>query len=176
MDSPKPCGWLAFAAMAALMGVQQTADAAAAAAARVHEGSMANCAASDAMLTERRNMLCVSFAMPECCGEPVPKNVSAEGDWPNQAIYMNDLLQSLVGTDVGCLGTPVARATVTWLSDTSNATSAWWNTWVVFQVQYYDMPRKPGARIESPATLGRKCWAFDCTFVCGLVLWVGGPR
>ena len=22
------------------------------------------------------------------------------------------------------------------------------------------MPRKPGARIESPATLGRKCWAF----------------
>jgi hypothetical protein len=31
---------------------------------------------------------------------------------------------------------------------------------VVFQVQYYDMPRLPGARIESPATLGRKCWAF----------------
>jgi hypothetical protein len=28
------------------------------------------------------------------------------------------------------------------------------------QVQYYDMPREPGARIESPATLGRKCWAF----------------
>jgi hypothetical protein len=28
------------------------------------------------------------------------------------------------------------------------------------QVQYYDMPRIPGARIESPATLGRKCWAF----------------
>jgi hypothetical protein len=22
------------------------------------------------------------------------------------------------------------------------------------------MPRKPGDRIESPATLGRKCWAF----------------
>ncbi len=22
------------------------------------------------------------------------------------------------------------------------------------------MPRKPGSRIESPATLGRKCWAF----------------
>ena len=29
-----------------------------------------------------------------------------------------------------------------------------------FQVQYYDMPRKPGSRIESPDTLGRKCWAF----------------
>ena len=34
------------------------------------------------------------------------------------------------------------------------------STWVQFQVQYYDMPRKPGDRIESPATLGRKCWAF----------------
>ena len=22
------------------------------------------------------------------------------------------------------------------------------------------MPRRPGDRIESPATLGRKCWAF----------------
>ena len=29
-----------------------------------------------------------------------------------------------------------------------------------FQVQYYDMPRLPGSRIESPDTLGRKCWAF----------------
>ena len=40
------------------------------------------------------------------------------------------------------------------------AKSGWWSTWVQFQVQYYDMPRKPGDRIESPATLGRKCWAF----------------
>ena len=30
----------------------------------------------------------------------------------------------------------------------------------ICQVQYYDMPRAPGARVESPATLGRKCWAF----------------
>ena len=33
-------------------------------------------------------------------------------------------------------------------------------TWDVFQVQYYDQPRKTGDRIETPATLGRKCWAF----------------
>ena len=33
-------------------------------------------------------------------------------------------------------------------------------TWDIFQVQYYDMPRLPNVRIESPATLGRKCWAF----------------
>ena len=31
----------------------------------------------------------------------------------------------------------------------------------MFQVQYYDMPRKPGVRIEAPDTLGRKCWAFS---------------
>ena len=28
------------------------------------------------------------------------------------------------------------------------------------QVQYFDMPRKAGVRIESPDTLGRKCWAM----------------
>lgn len=33
---------------------------------------------------------------------------------------------------------------------------------MVFQSQYYDTPRKPGARIEAPDTLGRKCWAFAC--------------
>jgi hypothetical protein len=29
------------------------------------------------------------------------------------------------------------------------------------QVQYYDMPRKPGDRVESADTLGRKCWAMS---------------
>ena len=29
----------------------------------------------------------------------------------------------------------------------------------MFQPQYYDMPRKQGDRIESPWTLGMKCWA-----------------
>lgn len=28
------------------------------------------------------------------------------------------------------------------------------------QPNYYEMPRPPGARIESPGTLGMKCWAF----------------
>ena len=36
-------------------------------------------------------------------------------------------------------------------------------TWTVFQVQYYDMPRRPDVRIESADTLGRKCWAFACS-------------
>lgn len=28
------------------------------------------------------------------------------------------------------------------------------------QPNYYEMPRPPGVRIESPFTLGMKCWAF----------------
>jgi len=30
----------------------------------------------------------------------------------------------------------------------------------IIKVQYYDMPHKEGTRVETPATLGRKCWAF----------------
>lgn len=59
-----------------------------------------------------------------------------------------------------CLNTTVSKGIVSWLDVTNATTSGWWNTWVIFQVGYYDMPRQAGARIESPATLGRKCWAF----------------
>jgi len=114
----------------------------------------------------------------------------ASPDWPNQAIYMNDLLDALKNTSTECLATPTAVDIVSWL-DTSQADPAtsgsWAWTYVDFQVpfvfllflyspllprwrpcrgdcggqvQYYDMPRQPGTRIESPGTLGRKCWAF----------------
>ena len=158
----KVWGWLAFAGMAATTMCAQHPTRPSHHVTKFEQSTNLNCAASDATLTELRNIVCVSFAMGECCGEPVPHNVTAAGDWPNQAIYMDNLLQALVNTEVACLDTAVSRSTVEWLSDTSSATSVWWNTWMVFQVQYYDMPRKPGARIESPATLGRKCWAFDC--------------
>ena len=58
--------------------------------------------------------------------------------------------------------TPYARNTRKWLDvDMANSSTSgnfMW-TWRVFQAQYYDMPRKPGDRIEAPDTLGRKCWA-----------------
>ena len=62
------------------------------------------------------------------------------------------------------LNTTFARETISWLNNEMSSQSTggnWMNTlmWMVFQVQYYDMPRKPGTRIESPDTLG-KCWAF----------------
>ena len=86
-------------------------------------------------------------------------NITAAGDWPSQSVYLNNLLTALIRPST-CLHTPQALATAVWLNNTNTATSEWWYTWFVFQVQYYDMPRLPGARIESPATLGRKCWAF----------------
>jgi hypothetical protein len=72
---------------------------------------------------------------------------------------MDNILLALLDPGT-CLHTEVAENTVAWLDVTDVSKSMWWWTWEVFQVQYYDMPRKPGDRIESPATLGRKCWAF----------------
>lgn len=72
---------------------------------------------------------------------------------------MYNLLHAVVAPST-CLNTTEAQRTVAFLSVVSPSQSPWWSTWVQFQVQYYDMPRKPGDRIESPATLGRKCWAF----------------
>ena len=117
-------------------------------------GAASSCAASDANLLYRRDVLCSSIG-----GFPSCKHVKAEGDWPNQAIYMHDLLYAVVKSQA-CLNTTVAKGVVSWLENNTSVVNPWWNTWVVFQVQYFDMPRKAGARIESPATLGRKCWAF----------------
>jgi len=72
---------------------------------------------------------------------------------------MGNLLHAIVAPST-CLNTTEARRTIDFLSVVDAAKSPWWSTWVQFQVQYYSMPRKPGDRIESPATLGRKCWAF----------------
>ena len=59
--------------------------------------------------------------------------------------------------------TAVAHDVIRWLN-TSQAEPAvsgsWMWTFLVFQTQYYEQPRKPGDRLESPATLGRKGWAF----------------
>ena len=119
----------------------------------VHLAS-ADCAVSDNNILRQRNILCSSLG-----GIPGCKQVKAEGDWPNQVIYMNNLLSALAKAPP-CLNTSVAKETVAWLNVTDPKKSSWWYTWVVFQVQYYDMPHKEGARVETAATLGRKCWAF----------------
>lgn len=122
-----------------------------------------DCNASDALLLHWRKMLCFSLAQQDTayCHDDW-ENITAATDWPNQAVYMQRILTTLAVPST-CLHTPYAKGTVAWLdvemtnlSFTGNF--AW--TWLVFQVQYYDMPRQPGTRIEAPDTLGRKCWAM----------------
>jgi hypothetical protein len=115
------------------------------------------CSASDAQLLRCQHTICASLGAGAACPGG---NATAEGDWPNQAIYMRNLLAALVAAPPRCLNSSAARGVLAWLDVTDAAKSSWWNTWNVFQVQYYDMPHRAGARVETPATLGRKCWAF----------------
>ncbi len=124
-----------------------------------------NCAASDILLLQQKAMLCGSLvqAPSSYCGD-LWKNVTSKPscDWPSQVVYMQDILNTLVSPNT-CLNTTFAKDTINWLNvdmSSQDIGGNWMNTWMVFQVQYYDMPRKPGSRIESPDTLGRKCWAF----------------
>lgn len=122
----------------------------------------ADCSDSDNNLRLKRELVCASLVQPptEWCNYTA--NVTASEDWPNQAVYMQAVLDALLSPTT-CLTTPYAADTVAWLAgaqtNVSLPPSFMW-TWQVFQVQYYDMPRKPGDRIEAPDTLGRKCWAM----------------
>ena len=134
-------------------------------AARVTNVSSGGCASSDHNLLVLSRILCSSLVQrdTEWCGIWW-RNVTAHRDWANQAVYMLNLVRALYANST-CLDTPFAQSTVRWLdskymADPAYTPSNFMATYLVFQVQYYDMPRKPGARIESPDTLGRKCWAF----------------
>ena len=126
------------------------------------------CGASDANLLFRRQRICASLTQSPSyyCGESW-KNVSkdvAHEDWPSQATYMHDMLAALSGPTT-CLNTSYAKDTVEWMNTAmSNETLAggsFMGTWLDFQVDYFQTPMPPTApRIESPSTLGRKCWAF----------------
>ena len=122
-----------------------------------------DCAKSDQTLYLQREKVCSSLVqgVTPWCGTSW-KNVSADHDWPNQAVYFQELLNS-IASDATCLNTSYGIETLLWVNNTQgspNISGNFMNTWLVFQVQYYDMPRLPGTRIESPDTLGRKCWAF----------------
>ena len=125
--------------------------------------TIAGCANSDMILTQLRDVLCKSLSTQCTTVHPAP-NITSQGDWPSQAVYMNDLLTAIASVpkayNASCLRTQTAKHIIEWLADTRMSTP-WWNTWLIFQVQYFDMPRLPGTRIESAATLGRKCWAFS---------------
>merc|ERR1712000_613806 len=82
---------------------------------------------------------------------------------PRQTMYMTNLWDTFLDP-AACMNTTVARSMVNWLANdysNVNQTCSWFWMSNVFQWGYYIMPRKPGERIESPWTLGEKCWAFQ---------------
>lgn len=122
------------------------------------------CDASDRRLELLRFTICDSLVQGKTwwCGTSYLNVTNAKTDWPNQAVYMHELVSALSAPST-CLNTSVAKDTIEWLETSQgriNVSGTFAYTWDVFQVQYYDMPRLPGTRIESPDTLGRKCWAF----------------
>lgn len=122
------------------------------------------CSASDTTLVDQRLLLCKSLSGAGCGGDTW-RNVTASADWPSQSVYMMNILTTLGKTmpAICAKSSTIVQDTIKWINvNQSNATAAPGNfawTFLVFQPQYYDMPRKPGDRIESPDTLGRKCWA-----------------
>ena len=121
-----------------------------------------NCILSDTILKLKRETICASLVGPSTPWCLYSQNITAEQDWPNQAVYVHNLINTIEAPTT-CLNTSYASDTISWLETfQSNITlgGSFMQTWVVFQVQYYDMPRKSGDRIEAPDTLGRKCWAF----------------
>jgi len=124
------------------------------------------CDETDAAIRKERQLLCNSLVQgdTEFCGTDW-RPYEASHDWPSQAVYFISVLDAIVDAADGknCSDTPYYRDTIAWLNDPiidANISGNFGWTWLVFQVQYYDMPRKPGNRIESPDTLGRKCWAM----------------
>ena len=112
------------------------------------------CDDSDATLIHLRDVLCSSLTQSptDWCGTSYLDAPHASGDWPSQSVYLNNIIEALKDPST-CLNTSTARDTVFWLNtsqaDVSLAPSFAW-TYLDFQVQYYDMPRQPGTRIESP--------------------------
>ena len=121
-----------------------------------------SCEESDRQLESLRNIWCCSIVGFNHSWCPWPQGLTTHHDWPSQTVYMVDLLDALAAPTT-CLNTSVAAEIISNLADPNNALPSgpgWMGTFLVFQVQYYDMPRHPGVRIESPFTLGEKCWAF----------------
>ena len=124
-----------------------------------------DCSTSDATLSDQRSFICDSLVAGQTwwCGNEWQNETKASKDWPSQAVYLQNLINTLTETTTPCTNTTYYKETIRWLNysiiEPSVSGNFGW-TWDVFQKQYYDTPRLPGDRIESPGTLGRKCWAF----------------
>ena len=137
-----------------------------------------NCTATDAHLWSLRTIVCMSIAGPTTwwCPYKGPSSKLVHHDWPSQTAYMVWLLDALSQPNVTapqCLNTSTGTAIIAWLNGPMADTSiggTYMQQFLVFQVGYYNMPRKPGRRIESPLTLGLKCFAM----AYNAEAWAGG--
>jgi hypothetical protein len=122
------------------------------------------CEDSDVALRYSQGVNCAAYV-----GDKAPSWCPANGvdpklvhhDWPSQAVYTWSLLADLMAPTT-CLNTTASAAVTTWLESemveaATHGSFGW--TLLVFQPGYYTMPRREGERIESPWTLGMKCWA-----------------
>lgn len=135
---------------------------------RIDEASPA-CAATDQQLATQIGISCSSFGGPTansiCCPAGMwPNRPSwAKHDWPMQSRYFANVLQTLASLPAGCRATPTVLQALSWLNVNagSDTCSVNWS-WASFQFQYYILPRpSPSERVESPFTLGEKCFAFS---------------
>lgn len=135
----------------------------------VASASDSDCSASDAALTSATELYCGSMVgwTTSWCPSTEAITNKAKKDWPSQSIYFVDILQLLQRVPAtSCLMTPVANFTVEWLNTYQTNISlpgSLVQTWAspTGQPNYFEMPRPAGARIESPWTLGMKCYAFS---------------
>ena len=124
------------------------------------------CAASDAELRLEREIYCASQVGWTCPWCPSTENITnwVNKDWPSQVVYFYDILDTLADNQT-CVNTSYAADTARWINLVQSNLSlggTLLEKWAApgGQPNYYEMPRHPGERIESPWTLGMKCWAF----------------
>ena len=128
-----------------------------------------SCHDSDQQLLHEQGVNCASYVGSieantgdfAWCPTNGIKSKAVHKDWPAQAVYTQKLLSTLAAPTT-CLNTTVATNVTRWLDDAfvkASVPGSFGWTILVFQPMYYEMPRKAGDRIESPWTLGLKCWA-----------------
>lgn len=100
-----------------------------------------DCTASDNAIRDKRAWLCDSLAAADTwwCGSVWALEPKADKDWPNQAVYMQNLLTTLSGTDPACTSSAYYADTIDFLNYNVMAPEISGNfgwTWDVFQVRF----------------------------------------
>ena len=132
--------------------------------------SASNCSDFAAALTDARQAWCASIyggdGVPTC-RFPARLRPMVHKDWPSQTVYFLRVLELLGDAAPACLAAsaPLVRDVSAWLEGPqANASlgGSLLQTWACpsGQPNYFEMPRHLGERIETPWTLGLKCWAF----------------